>query len=399
MMNTFASFFARRRGRHGAAVVTLLLTVAVTNAAAQTTSSPPSEAPPDTTRAALLAAERDAQAAAPVAASRSRLERALSWYDDQQVIARLFGGWQGVQVVGTGAGALLGAIRAADLGLRTLVIEKTDLVGGTSATSGGAIWVPCNHDMKRVGIDDDLATAFGYVKACARGQASDERILAYLESAPELARYLDGIGVKDVDGDGLRERPDGTPLELIVDIPSSDKLTIDSMDFIQKNWQDIGLKTTLNIAEGSIIDQRANAGEIMIRAWGSAAAWGLISAPTVWTPVEAATWSMAGVRIGQNYVSLGKEGVAPRPGSMLEKLQKAYTDLISTADPAERERKLLDAYRIHIDEGPITIGTVGEHPSPVIVKNNVHNVPETGLVASWDLGFPGTADPEQFFFR
>jgi 3-oxosteroid 1-dehydrogenase len=99
-------------------------------------------------------------------------------------------------VVGSGAGALLGAIRAADLGLRTLVIEKTALVGGTSATSGGAIWVPCNHDMKRVGIDDDLATAFGYVKACARGQASDERILAYLETAPELARYLDGIGVK-----------------------------------------------------------------------------------------------------------------------------------------------------------------------------------------------------------
>ena len=46
-----------------------------------------------------------------------------------------------------------------------------------------------------------------------------------------------------------------------------------------------------------------------------------------------------------------------------------------------------------------TIGTVGEHPSPVIVKDNFHNVPETGLVASWDLGFPGTADPEQFFFR
>lgn len=228
----------------------------------------------------------------------------------------------------------------------------------------------------------------------------NEWVKSYAEFDPEKAKsLLDGIGVKDVDGDGLRERPDGTPLELIVDIPSSDKLTIDSMDFIQKNWQDIGLKTTLNIAEGSIIDQRANAGEIMIRAWGSAAAWGLISAPTVWTPVEAATWSMAGVRIGQNYVSLGKEGVAPRPGSMLEKLQKAYTDLISTADPAERERKLLDAYRIHIDEGPITIGTVGEHPSPVIVKNNVHNVPETGLVASWDLGFPGTADPEQFFFR
>jgi peptide/nickel transport system substrate-binding protein len=233
------------------------------------------------------------------------------------------------------------------------------------------------------------------------GQALyNEWVQSYAQFDPDQAKsLLDGIGVVDVDGDGFRERADGTPLELIVDIPSTDKLTIDSMDLIQQNWQDVGLKTTLNIAEGSVIDQRAEAGEIMIRAWGSAAAWGLISAPTVWTPVEAATWSMAGVRIGRYYVSLGEEGVAPRPGSMLEKLQDAYSDLITTVDPAEREKKLLEAYRIHIDEGPITIGTVGEHPSPVIVANNFHNVPETGLVASWDLGFPGTADPEQFFFR
>jgi hypothetical protein len=33
------------------------------------------------------------------------------------------------------------------------------------------------------------------------------------------------------------------------------------------------------------------------------------------------------------------------------------------------------------------------------VKNNFRNVPEFGLVAGWDLGFPGTADPEQFFFQ
>ena len=65
----------------------------------------------------------------------------------------------------------------------------------------------------------------------------------------------------------------------------------------------------------------------------------------------------------------------------------------------ERDAKLLEAYQIHIDEGPLSIGTVGEHVSPVIVKNNFHNVPPTGVVASWDIGFPGTADPEQFFIR
>ena len=48
-------------------------------------------------------------------------------------------------VVGSGAGALLGAIRAADEGLSVLVVEKTPLVGGTSAISGGAILIPDNH--------------------------------------------------------------------------------------------------------------------------------------------------------------------------------------------------------------------------------------------------------------
>lgn len=99
-------------------------------------------------------------------------------------------------VVGSGAGALLGAIRAADLGLKPLVVEKTGLVGGTSAISGGGIWIPCNDDMARHGLEDDVATAFTYVRTCAQGLADDRRILAFVETAPELARYLDRIGVR-----------------------------------------------------------------------------------------------------------------------------------------------------------------------------------------------------------
>lgn len=101
-----------------------------------------------------------------------------------------------VVVIGSGAGALLAAIRAADEGLRTLVIEKADVLGGTSATSGGGIWIPDNHDMPRVGLRDSVDAAFTYVKACAKGLSSDERILAYVETARHMARYLDQIGVR-----------------------------------------------------------------------------------------------------------------------------------------------------------------------------------------------------------
>jgi peptide/nickel transport system substrate-binding protein len=84
---------------------------------------------------------------------------------------------------------------------------------------------------------------------------------------------------------------------------------------------------------------------------------------------------------------------------MLDTLLKKYGEVMSTVDPVERDKKLLAAYQVHIDGGPISIGTVGEHPSPLVAKNNFRNVPNFGLVASWDLAFPGTADPEQFYFK
>ena len=39
------------------------------------------------------------------------------------------------------------AIRAKDLGADVLLIEKTELYGGSSAMSGGSLWIPCNHLM------------------------------------------------------------------------------------------------------------------------------------------------------------------------------------------------------------------------------------------------------------
>ena len=98
-------------------------------------------------------------------------------------------------VVGSGAGAMLGAIRAQEQGLKTLVVEKADLFGGTSALSGGGIWIPVNYDQKNAGVKDDLETAFSYMKRCVRGMATDDRVLAYVETANKMAEYLRQIGI------------------------------------------------------------------------------------------------------------------------------------------------------------------------------------------------------------
>jgi peptide/nickel transport system substrate-binding protein len=231
------------------------------------------------------------------------------------------------------------------------------------------------------------------------GKAFYEKwVNSYIEYDPELAAsLLDGIGVVDKDGDGWRDRPDGSRLQLIVDFGGGDQQTASVMDLIKEDWDAVGIETILNSIDGTAMTRRSESGEMMMRAWPSAAGWGLLSAPTVWAPVEAAEWSMGGYSIALYYQSAGKEGTPPRPGSMLEQLQEAYDKAVSTVDPDARNAALLDAYRIHLEEGPITLGTIGEHPSPVLVSNRLHNVQDIGLIGSWDMGFPATADPEQFY--
>lgn len=222
---------------------------------------------------------------------------------------------------------------------------------------------------------------------------------SYIEYSPEeAASLLDGIGVVDTNGDGFRERPDGTELELFVTMFPDDTKVAQTLELVQQDWQAVGIKTTINIMTWDEYTTANEAGLVQIFAWPSAAGWGLLSAPTVWAPVEGVQWSMAGMNFGTYYQSGGAEGVAPREGSMLEQLQDAYSVAVAATTNEERNAALLAAYQIHLDHGPINIGTIGQHPSPVIVRNNFHNVPEIGLVASWDLGFPGTADPEQFYF-
>lgn len=95
-----------------------------------------------------------------------------------------------VLVVGSGAGGLTSAIVAHDRDARVLVIEKTRLYGGTSATSGGGIWIPCNYLRNQHGRPDSRDAALQYLTACAGSEVSAERIAAYVEQAPRMLEYL-----------------------------------------------------------------------------------------------------------------------------------------------------------------------------------------------------------------
>ncbi|MEB8339584.1 FAD-dependent oxidoreductase [Streptomyces endophyticus] len=95
-----------------------------------------------------------------------------------------------VVVVGSGAGAMTGALLAASDGFDTVVVERTDLLGGTSAYSGAACWLPGTQVQERAGAGDSTEGARAYLRAML-GDREQDRQEAFLAHAPELVARLE----------------------------------------------------------------------------------------------------------------------------------------------------------------------------------------------------------------
>ncbi|MCW6530950.1 FAD-dependent oxidoreductase [Sphingomonas sp. MMSM20] len=94
-------------------------------------------------------------------------------------------------VIGSGAGGLTAAFTAADVGASVLVVEKAAKFGGTSATSGGGIWIPNSDDARAKGHADDPGEAFGYIKALIGDDVPDAKLHAYIDNAHRMLSYLE----------------------------------------------------------------------------------------------------------------------------------------------------------------------------------------------------------------
>ena len=97
-----------------------------------------------------------------------------------------------VLVVGSGNGGLTAALCCYEMGVRdVLVIEKSNLYGGTSSISGGGVWIPCNRYAKAAGADDSLEKARAYLNACLpMDKVPQEMIDCYLENGPKMVDFL-----------------------------------------------------------------------------------------------------------------------------------------------------------------------------------------------------------------
>src|ERR1700704_4538440 len=104
-------------------------------------------------------------------------------------------------IVGSGGGSMCAALVARSMGASALILEKTALFGGTTARSGGVMWIPNNSFMAADGIADSTEKAMTYLDQVVGDHddtpgASRARRMAYVTEAPRMLDFLTRQAIK-----------------------------------------------------------------------------------------------------------------------------------------------------------------------------------------------------------
>ncbi len=146
-----------------------------------------------------------------------------------------------VLIVGSGGGGMAAALTAHASGLDTLVVEKSSHFGGSTALSGGGIWVPGAPSQRREGYSPDPEGVVEYLLKITEGLVSEARIRQYVESAPKMLEFLEGLSGwfefvwKPGYADYYPELPGGSELGSTINVPAIDlrKLGADEKTLLQ----------------------------------------------------------------------------------------------------------------------------------------------------------------------
>ena len=95
-----------------------------------------------------------------------------------------------VVVVGSGAAGMTAALASARSGLSVVLIEKAGHFGGSTARSGGGVWIPNNRVLQHDGVSDTAAEASRYLHSIVGDVVPAERIDTYLDRGPEALAFL-----------------------------------------------------------------------------------------------------------------------------------------------------------------------------------------------------------------
>ena len=95
-----------------------------------------------------------------------------------------------IVIIGSGAGGMTAALAAHETGLKALIVEKTRYYGGSTARSGGGIWIPCNHLMRAAGVADSFEEARHYLQVTVGDRSPAASRDMYLRQSVQMIEWL-----------------------------------------------------------------------------------------------------------------------------------------------------------------------------------------------------------------
>src|SRR5918992_1752369 len=95
-----------------------------------------------------------------------------------------------VVVVGAGGAGMTAALAAGRRGLDTILVEKSAYFGGSTARSGGGVWIPGNYALKAAGQADAAEESKHYLDAIVGDVVPKVRRDTYVDRGPEVMEFI-----------------------------------------------------------------------------------------------------------------------------------------------------------------------------------------------------------------
>ena len=220
---------------------------------------------------------------------------------------------------------------------------------------------------------------------------------AHTRYDPDYSRQLlDELGLHDVNNDGLREYPDGTPLTITFEYLDFETPKTMTMELVRDYWREVGIDMRLKSVERRLQSERAQANKMQMTLWHADKVTDILF-PLVpdWFYPHRSGWDIAMWNHWARYYQTdGRLGEEPPP---LVKNLQFWGDQLREATTEEHRTKAAKTLLEAAAENLWTIGTVGQAPHPVVVSNRLKNVTSTGIWG-WDNRWTLAYHPSTWYF-
>ena len=244
---------------------------------------------------------------------------------------------------------------------------------------------------------------------------------SFVKYDPEQAKKMfDELGLKDSDGDGFREFPDGSKLQIRLDLQADAGDEHKQKDArLVRDWKAVGINTRINPVPPTSFGDEWNAGKYMSNSnWEASDGPNQLLNPTWLVPLESSRWAPLQ---GAMYNTIGTKAftserdvdpwkrkpprIMPEKGGPIDQLWKIYNKSKTEVDELKRHQLVFQITKVHIKYGPFFQGTVANSPRVEVINKELQNVPRrqnlalNGYVNTWIHPVPAAYDPEAYYWN